>query len=117
MEILTRWWLVYPLALAFKAGWAAISVSTAFLFRRQTPSLAGNVPPGNDSPAREPREAEEDGIYRSQIEAFHRSQMIVEFRLDGTIIKANDNFLRTFGYQDAELAGKHLRQRRMQAKY
>ena len=32
---------------------------------------------------------------------------MIEFRMDGTIIKANDNYLRAFGYQDAELTDRH----------
>ena len=33
--------------------------------------------------------------------------MMIDSRMDGTIIKANDNYLRVFGWQDIELAGKH----------
>ena len=44
--------------------------------------------------------------YRGQIEAINRSQMMIEFNMDGTIIGANENYLRTFGYTAADLAGK-----------
>jgi methyl-accepting chemotaxis protein len=43
------------------------------------------------------------------IEALNRVQAIIEFHLDGTIITANDNFLKTLGYSLEEIAGKHHR--------
>ena len=45
--------------------------------------------------------------YRGQIEAIHKSQAVIEFNLDGTIITANENFLQTTGYQLDEIRGKH----------
>jgi methyl-accepting chemotaxis protein len=40
-------------------------------------------------------------------EAISRSQAVIEFNLDGTIITANDNFLNTLGYRLEEIKGKH----------
>ncbi|WP_315757095.1 MULTISPECIES: PAS domain-containing methyl-accepting chemotaxis protein [unclassified Bradyrhizobium] len=42
-----------------------------------------------------------------QIEAIGKSQAVIEFNMDGTIITANDNFLRALGYTLAEIQGKH----------
>jgi methyl-accepting chemotaxis protein len=42
-----------------------------------------------------------------KIDAIGRSQAVIEFNLDGTIITANDNFLQTLGYTLAEIKGKH----------
>ncbi len=42
-----------------------------------------------------------------QIAAINRSQAVIEFHLDGTIIKANDNFLNTVGYTLDEIRGQH----------
>jgi methyl-accepting chemotaxis protein len=42
-----------------------------------------------------------------KIEAIGRSQAVIEFNLDGTIITANDNFLQTLGYTLPEIQGKH----------
>ena len=42
-----------------------------------------------------------------QIAAINRSQAVIEFNLDGTIIKANDNFLQTVGYSLSEIQGQH----------
>jgi methyl-accepting chemotaxis protein len=42
-----------------------------------------------------------------QIAAIGKSQAVIEFNLDGTIIDANDNFLRALGYSLPELKGRH----------
>ncbi|OJF94382.1 methyl-accepting chemotaxis protein [Pararhizobium antarcticum] len=38
-----------------------------------------------------------------------KSQAIIEFKLDGTIITANENFCRALGYPLSEIAGQHHR--------
>jgi len=43
----------------------------------------------------------------AQVEAISRSQAVIEFGTDGTIITANKNFLDTMGYALAEIQGKH----------
>jgi methyl-accepting chemotaxis protein len=42
-----------------------------------------------------------------KISSINRSQAVIEFNLDGTIITANDNFLKAMGYTLAEIQGKH----------
>ena len=42
-------------------------------------------------------------------EALDRVQGIAEFDLDGTVLRANENFLAIFGYALDEVAGKHHR--------
>ena len=42
-----------------------------------------------------------------QIAAIGRAQAVISFNLDGTIINANENFLKTLGYSLAEIQGKH----------
>lgn len=44
-----------------------------------------------------------------QVEAIHRSQAVIEFSLDGTILTANANFCNALGYKLDEIAGKHHR--------
>lgn len=46
---------------------------------------------------------------RGQIEAINRSQAVIEFDLDGTILTANTNFCSTMGYAPEEIRGKHHR--------
>ncbi|PKA44830.1 PAS domain-containing methyl-accepting chemotaxis protein (plasmid) [Rhizobium sullae] len=43
------------------------------------------------------------------LEAMSKSQAIIEFKLDGTIITANENFCRALGYQRSEILGQHHR--------
>jgi methyl-accepting chemotaxis protein len=42
-----------------------------------------------------------------QIEAIEKSQAVIEFRMDGTIVKANPNFLDAVGYSLGEIVGRH----------
>lgn len=44
---------------------------------------------------------------RGKVEAIDRSQAVIEFELDGTIITANENFLTVMGYRLDEIKGKH----------
>ena len=46
---------------------------------------------------------------RGQLSAISKSQAVIEFNLDGTIITANDNFLDALGYSLAEIQGQHHR--------
>ncbi|UCF55097.1 MAG: PAS domain-containing protein, partial [Bradyrhizobium sp.] len=47
------------------------------------------------------------GDFQARTEAFSRSQAMIEFNLDGTIVTANDNFLKALGYSLDEVRGKH----------
>jgi methyl-accepting chemotaxis protein len=44
---------------------------------------------------------------RAQLAAIGRSQAVIEFKLDGTIVTANQNFLDAMGYSLPEIQGKH----------
>ncbi|MEH2531567.1 methyl-accepting chemotaxis protein [Bradyrhizobium sp. AZCC 1588] len=43
----------------------------------------------------------------SQIAAINRTQAVIAFEMDGTVVTANDNFLKAMGYTLAEIQGKH----------
>ncbi|MBN8990311.1 MAG: PAS domain-containing methyl-accepting chemotaxis protein [Rhizobiales bacterium] len=43
----------------------------------------------------------------AQAAAIDKSQAVIEFKLDGTIVTANENFLAAVGYTLAEIQGKH----------
>ncbi len=45
--------------------------------------------------------------YEGQIDAIGKSQAVIHFNLDGTIIDANQNFLNTLGYSLGEIQGRH----------
>jgi methyl-accepting chemotaxis protein len=42
-----------------------------------------------------------------QVEAINRSQAVIHFELDGTILDANENFLKAVGYTLEEIRGRH----------
>jgi methyl-accepting chemotaxis protein len=43
----------------------------------------------------------------SKVSAIGRAQAVIEFKLDGTIVTANQNFCQALGYSLAEIEGKH----------
>jgi methyl-accepting chemotaxis protein len=43
----------------------------------------------------------------AKLDAIGKTQAVIEFRLDGTIVTANENFLRAVGYELAEIQGQH----------
>src|SRR5262245_25145879 len=45
--------------------------------------------------------------FEGQITAIGKSQAVIEFTLDGTIVHANENFLKTLGYSLDEIKGRH----------
>ncbi|MCW2240206.1 methyl-accepting chemotaxis protein [Azospirillum canadense] len=45
--------------------------------------------------------------FQGQIDAINRSQAVIHFDMDGTILDANDNFLKAVGYTLADIRGKH----------
>jgi methyl-accepting chemotaxis protein len=48
-----------------------------------------------------------NGDLRSKIDALSKSQAVIEFKMDGTILTANQNFLDALGYTLAEIQGRH----------
>jgi len=45
--------------------------------------------------------------FSGQIDAIGKAQAVIEFNMDGTIIDANDNFLKAMGYSLHEVKNKH----------
>ncbi len=45
--------------------------------------------------------------FEGRVKAVDRGQAVIEFDLDGTILSANDNFLRIIGYNLRDLIGQH----------
>jgi methyl-accepting chemotaxis protein len=45
--------------------------------------------------------------FAGQVEAIGKSQAVIEFSMDGIVLDANENFLKTLGYSLAEIKGKH----------
>ncbi len=45
--------------------------------------------------------------FGGQVAAINKSQATIEFKLDGTIVTANENFLSVMGYPSPEIQGRH----------
>jgi methyl-accepting chemotaxis protein len=45
--------------------------------------------------------------FEGQVKAIAKSQAVIEFKMDGTVITANDKFLAALGYTLSEIQGKH----------
>ncbi len=45
----------------------------------------------------------------NRLRAIDQSQAIIEFEIDGTIVQANENFLKAMGFDHAEIVSKHHR--------
>lgn len=48
-----------------------------------------------------------DDLFRRKLEALEAAYAIIEFEIDGTIIRANDHFERLMGYSEKELVGRN----------
>ncbi|MFN3986103.1 MAG: methyl-accepting chemotaxis protein [Rhodocyclaceae bacterium] len=55
------------------------------------------------------RQVAEENERKGLLDAISRAMAMIEFELDGTIIRANDNFLAVMGYSQAEIRGQHHR--------
>ena len=45
--------------------------------------------------------------HQAKVDAINRAQAVIEFDLDGNVLCANENFLRTTGYSLREITGQH----------
>jgi methyl-accepting chemotaxis protein len=62
----------------------------------------------NDEPVMPMQATEEEARTRDAlIAAIDRAQAVIEFALDGTVLRANGNFLRVMGYAEDEVVGQH----------
>ncbi len=46
---------------------------------------------------------------RAEVAALHRSQAVIRFAMDGTVVSANENFCAALGYTEDEIVGRHHR--------
>ncbi|MEQ8763292.1 MAG: methyl-accepting chemotaxis protein [Planctomycetota bacterium] len=92
---------------------AATALAPSFETQPETTSEAqrmeAHVNPGGGSGNSAQISELELANLRGQIAAISKSQAVIEFQLDGTIITANDNFLAAVGYTLEEIQGKHHR--------
>jgi methyl-accepting chemotaxis protein len=50
---------------------------------------------------------ETNADYAAKLNSISKAQAVIEFTMDGTIVTANDNFLKTLGYTLDEIKGRH----------
>jgi PAS domain S-box-containing protein len=53
------------------------------------------------------RDVTGDRLNAGKLEALNKAQAVIEFTVDGKILDANDNFLKTMGYALEEIRGQH----------
>ncbi|MFN3349159.1 methyl-accepting chemotaxis protein [Pseudorhodoplanes sp.] len=53
------------------------------------------------------RNVTEMRVNEGMLSALNKAQAVIEFNLDGTIVTANDNFLKALGYSLDEIKGRH----------
>ena len=85
---------------------ATITVGSHTFDLLVTPLMAGNKRTGFVVEWADAKPRLMNFDYATQIAAFGRSQAIVEFKNDGTIVGANENFLQLMGYSFDEIKGK-----------
>lgn len=97
----------FPVKTDISLGSVTLSFETN-PFRDESGEVAGYVVTWED--ATEQRELKEQVVrFTSQMNALDKTQAIIEFELDGTIVTANENFLKALGYSLDEIKGKHHR--------
>ncbi len=55
------------------------------------------------------RQIEEAASQKAKVDAIEASMAVIEFNLDGQILRANQNFLATMGYAETEIIGQYHR--------
>ncbi|MGI9474910.1 MAG: methyl-accepting chemotaxis protein [Rubripirellula sp.] len=73
--------------------------------RKRTPSTTQALTRELQTLREEKERVERDSI--AKLQAIDRSQAVIEFAMDGTILEANDNFLNLMGYAADEVRGHH----------
>jgi PAS domain S-box-containing protein len=122
MEVVTIWWPLYRLSVAFKVLCAASSVATAILFAKAAPELTRGIHQFLNMFSTT-QQAYASGVEeREQVQGQFRSsqaqlQAILDSVLDsiimidaaGTIVSTNAAVVKMFAYEAEELVGKNVK--------
>jgi len=122
MEVITVWWPIYRLSVAFKVLCAASSVATAILFAKAAPALTGGIRQFLNTFSTTQQAYVSGLAEREEVQGQFRSnqaqlQAILDNVLDsiimidasGTIVSTNAAVGKMFGYQAEELLSKNIR--------
>src|SRR3989304_2881973 len=75
--------------------------------RRYCMSATATVDSKVDAEQRSDSDVDQLEMLKAELAAIGRSQAVIEFELDGTILTANENFLDAMGYSLEEIQGEH----------
>ncbi len=122
MEVVTIWWPVYRLSVAFKLACAVASVATAFLFTHAAPKITASIRQFLETLSQSQRDQAADVMKRIKVEGQvknteARLQAILDGVLDsiitidgnGIIVSLNPAVVKTFGYEAEELVGRNVK--------
>ena len=121
MKVVTLWWAVYRLSLAFKVVSATASIATAVLFVRAAPEITSSIGQFLETLSTTRRENESGLAARARAEtrvkeAEARLQAVLDSVMDsiltvdaqGRILSINPATVKMFGFAAAELLGRNL---------
>ena len=122
MEVVTVWWPLYRLSVAFKVICAVASVATAILFGKAVPELTWGIQKFLDTLSTSQQAYVSGLVEREQMRGeFRNSQAQLQAILDnvldsiimidaaGTIVSTNAAVTKMFAYQAEELVGKNVK--------
>ncbi len=122
MEVVTIWWPVYRLSVAFKLACAVASVATAVLFTHAAPKITAGIRQFLETLSQSQREHAADLMERVKAEGQvknteARLQAILDGVLDsiitidanGIIVAVNPAVAKTFEYDAGELVGRNVK--------
>jgi PAS domain S-box-containing protein len=121
MEVVTVWWPLYRISVAFKVLCAASSAATAILFGKAVPELTQGIQQLLNTLSASQQAYASGVLEREQVQGKFRSsqthlQAILDNVLDGivmidtagSIVSANSAVVKMFAYQAEELVGKNI---------
>jgi len=122
MEVVTIWWPVYRLSVAFKLACAMASVATAVLFTHAAPKITAGIRQFLETLSQSQRDHAADVMERVKVQGQvknteARLQAILDGVLDsivtidanGIIVSLNPAVAKTFGYESRELVGRNVK--------
>jgi PAS domain S-box-containing protein len=122
MEVVTIWWPVYRLSVAFKLACAVASVATAVLLTHAAPKITASIGQFLETLSQSQRDHAADVMERVKVQGQvknteARLQAILDGVLDsiitidanGIIVSVNPAVAKTFAYEAEELVGRNVK--------
>jgi PAS domain S-box-containing protein len=122
MEVVTIWWPVYRLSVAFKLACAVASIITAVLFARAAPKITASIGQFLETLSQSRREHAADVTARIKVEGQVKdtearlqaildgvADCIITIDANGIIVSVNPAVVKTFEYEAEELVGHNVK--------